>query len=75
MLIEAHIEWESWQILCEAMLKTGAVTEADLSSSQSKTDTPGTHMIAAIRAWGENLAELRIQQRVDALNRMREESQ
>ena len=48
-------EWQGWQDLCNTLVKTGAVTAADLKRSISDTSTPGGDVFEAIRYWGRQL--------------------
>jgi hypothetical protein len=52
-------EWENWKMLVDHLKARGSVTEADCKSALSGRGTPGQILFAAIRSWGESLAELR----------------
>ena len=51
-------EWRAWQDLCNTLVKTGAVTAADLKRSVSDTSTPSGEVFEAIRYWGRQLVLL-----------------
>jgi hypothetical protein len=51
-------EHEQWQMLCQELKKSGAVTEEDLKSSVTLLSTSGQYLLSMIRAWGDYRARL-----------------
>ena len=51
-------EHDQWRFLCAELVKSGAVTEADLKSSVQLLNTPGQFLLNVIRTWGELRAQL-----------------
>lgn len=56
--VSAHLEWELWRSLCEALEESGAVTKADLKSPISRNDTSGQRLLKSLRAWGDARAAI-----------------
>lgn len=54
----AHIEWELWRSLCNALKEAGAVTDKDLKSRTFDRSTPGCRLLGALRAWGDTRAAI-----------------
>jgi hypothetical protein len=56
-------EWQAWKEVVRLLEETGAVTKEDSSAPQKGLTaiTPGTRLYAAIREWGEMLADLRVE--------------
>ena len=50
-------EWCAWQRLCRALSDAGAVTKSDLVTARNVVDSPGTMLLATIRAWGAIMQE------------------
>lgn len=56
----AHIEHAAWLDLWKQLLALKAITQKDLEAPQSANQTPGQILLAAIRHWGNELAQLKI---------------
>lgn len=52
-LLLSREEWEAWQGICQALKDQGAVTEDDLGSPVSQSETPGQQLLTMIRNWGK----------------------
>lgn len=53
-------EHAAWQLVCEKLLRCGAVTEADLRASKGDQTTSGRILLNVIRGWGELRADLTV---------------
>ncbi len=62
MWCRSRQEWEAWKTLCASLLKSGAITQADLDSPVGQKDTEGQRLLCDIRAWGDLLAALQIEE-------------
>lgn len=46
-------EWAKWRQLCQHLLVTGAVTQADLDSPSTERKTPGQETLWLVKEWAD----------------------
>jgi hypothetical protein len=56
----SRAEHAAWQLVCEKLLRCGAVTETDLRASENDQTASGRILLNVIRGWGAARADLMV---------------